>query len=91
MEEEPRFTLTELVELLRRERIARGATESDTNRNLLRRLAELREEQGDEIFPASESRASFESSAGHPSLEARLSALEEEVRRLRDRIEGNNG
>jgi hypothetical protein len=87
MSPEPRFTLEELVELQRRERAARGETEADTTRHLRERLQKLRAEQGPEPVKPADKPAKPEK----PGLEARLSAVEEEVKRLRDRIEGKNG
>jgi polyhydroxyalkanoate synthesis regulator phasin len=87
MSPEPRFSLEELVELQRRERAARGETEADTTRHLRERLQRLRAEQGPEPVTPAEKPAEPE----RPGLTSRVTALEEEVKRLRDRIEGKNG
>jgi len=93
--EEPRFTIGDLAELTRRERAARGETPASAARNLRARLEHLRAAQEPE--PAglsqagtmpSEASSSLETRS---SLEARVAALEEELKRLRDRIEEKNG
>ena len=82
MSPEPRFTIEDLAELQRRERAARGDTEADAFRRLREKLETLRAEQGPEPVKAADKPAELQG----PGIEARLAALEEEVKRLRDRI-----
>jgi hypothetical protein len=82
---ETRITIEELVELTELELAAKGETLDDTTRSLRARLTALRAGE----TPSRRSSSILRS----PSTEARLQALEDEVKRLRELIEGgqNNG
>jgi hypothetical protein len=78
-EPEPPFTLQELVELNELELNDRGKTEHDIARSLRARLNGLRARQG-----TSEGLDRRETA----SLQTRLTAVENEVRQLRELIKG---
>ncbi len=86
-QEQPTFTLAELVELNEREQMARGVSSAEVSRELRVRLDELRETQGAEAIVAQPQPERWRQTG----LELRVAALEEELKRLRDRIEEKNG
>jgi len=69
----------EIIELFRLERKTRGVSDEDVDQSMRARLNELRSGQGQ-----SERRP-------YASVEARVAALEDEVKRLRELIERKNG
>jgi hypothetical protein len=87
MSPEPRLTIAEFAELFRREQAERGVTPAEVMRSSRADLERLRAAQGPEPVNSAEKPAEPQG----PGLAARVAALEEEVKRLRDRIEGKNG
>jgi hypothetical protein len=87
LQDPPKFTISDLAELTRREQIARGENPDSVTLKLKARLEELRTAQGAETFVTHPEPERWRQTG----LELRVAALEEELKRLRDRIEEKNG